>query len=70
MASPLGGIGDSLFTDADGDGAGDLIATKGEAPFGLLVYPPAKIPADGIKLTVEVKVGTQWVVFAEDRIIP
>ena len=66
----LGGVGDSLFTDADGDGAGDLIATKGEAPFGLLVYPPAKIPADGIKLTVEVKVGTQWVVFAEDRIIP
>ena len=38
--------------------------------FGLLVYPPAKIPVDGIKLTVEVKVGAQWVVFAEDRIIP
>jgi hypothetical protein len=66
----LGGVGDSLFTDTDGDGAGDLLATKGEAPFGLLVYPPAKIPAEGIRLRVEVKVGAQWVVFAEDRIIP
>ena len=66
----LGGVGDRLFTDTDGGGAGDLLATKGEAPFGLLVYPPAKIPAEGIRLRVEVKVGAQWVVFAEDRIIP
>ena len=28
----LGGVGDSLFTDTDGGGAGDLLATKGEAP--------------------------------------
>lgn len=66
----LDGVGDRLFTDTDGGGAGDLLATKGEAPFGLLVYPPAKIPAEGIRLRVEVKVGAQWVVFAEDRIIP
>ena len=66
----LGGVGDSLFTDTDGGGAGDLLATKGKAPFGLLVYPPGKIPAEGIRLSVEVKVGAQWVVFAEDRIIP
>ena len=66
----LGGVGDRLFTDTDGGGAGDLLATKGKAPFGLLVYPPGKIPAEGIRLRVEVKVGAQWVVFAEDRIIP
>ena len=66
----LGGVGDRLFTDTDGGGAGDLLATKGEAPFGLLVYPPAKIPAEGIRPRVEVKVGARWVIFAEDRIIP
>ena len=66
----LGGVGDSLFSDENHDGAGDIVSTAGEADFGMRVYPPADLPAEGITLTVEVKHDGKWVVFATDRIIP
>lgn len=68
--SSLGDAGDSLFSDVDGDGAADFPAGESETSFRIQVYPSGKIAAEGLSVKLEGKLDGQWVVVAEDRILP
>ncbi len=64
------GVGDDYFHDPDGDGRVDFPLEKGNGVIRIQAFPPAELPAEGLKLQLQSWTGTEWSVVAESRIEP